>query len=114
EATGYQEQRSSTELAFIHRAFLRDDKSDWERMWGFGVTEALCLLHRVRHIEGNRMPRMLASTFDKIYRLILGDDIVDEMKRRNPSPQYGSNHHQWLTPEARQVVSDEMPIITVL
>lgn len=75
--------------------------------------DAVVRLHGQRYTGGPH-PQWLSSTYDCVYRMILGSDICDEMKRRNPSPAYGSNHHQWLTPEARQKVEGQIGIVTAL
>lgn len=113
EATGYQAQRAACELSFAYRAILLESQRDWDLMWPAECVVALCSLHGVRYIGGS-YPHFLASTFDRLYRAILGDAVVDELKRRNPEPKFGTNHHQWLTPEAREVVRRNIDIVTLL
>jgi len=112
EATNYQAVREAQALSFTFRAILMESTREWDLMWPSDFVEAICALHREPFTGAQ--PRFLASTYDKLYRLILGTDVVDELKRRNPDPKFGSNHHQWLTPEAREVLRKQIPIVTVL
>jgi hypothetical protein len=53
----------------------------------------------------------LASTYEKLYQLVLSPDVYAEIKRRNPEPHFGSNHHQLLTDPAREAITRQMPLI---
>lgn len=113
EATRYQEVRSPNELSMVLRAILAERAGDWERLWNIHVVDPLCRLHGTR-FTGGKHPRWIASTYDKIYRLLLGNNVVDELKTRNPDPRHGSNHHQWLTPEARTIVANQLHVVAAL
>lgn len=110
EATGFQAVREATALSFAFRAILLESQCQWDLMWPEDFAASMCRLHRVA-FDG-RQPKFLASTYEKLYRLILGDEVYEELKRRNPEPSYGTNHHQWLTPEAREVVRQQVPFLT--
>jgi hypothetical protein len=110
EATGYQLQRAAAELSFTFRALLLESKAQWDLMWPVDFVESVCRLHGER-FEGGPQPRFLASTYEKLYHLILGEEVCAELKHRNPDPHFGTNHHQWLTPEAREVVKRQIPIL---
>lgn len=112
EATGYRAQLVAENKAFVYRALLQDSASDWALMWPAEFVDAICRLHGRRYAGGTQ-PAWLASTYEKIYRIILGEDAVDEMQRRNPEPKHGTNHHQWLTPEARAVVAGQVGVVTM-
>lgn len=112
-ATGYEQARQATELPYIFRALLLDSAQEWDLMWPADFVSAVCRLDGHEWNSGPH-PQHLSSTYDKLYRLILGDEVVDELKRRNPSPAFGKNHHQWLTPEARETVRKQIPYITLL
>lgn len=99
EATRYQEVRSAAALSFAFRAILTEQTRDWELLWDTHVVDPLCRLHGERFTGGTH-PRWLASTY--------------ELKRRNPLPKHGTNHHQWLTPEARGVVSSQLHVVAAL
>lgn len=112
EATDYQRVREAENLSFTFRAILLDRYGDWDLMWTPDFVEQMCRLHR-QPFDGTQ-PRFIASTYEKLYRLILTDEVYEELKRRNPEPSFGTNHHQWLTPEARTVVGRQVPILTAL
>lgn len=112
-AAGYEQTRHVTELPFIFRAMLRDSAQPWDLMWPAEFVSAVMRLNGETY-SGGVHPRWMASTYDRIYKLILGEDVIAELKRRNPCPSYGSNHHQWLTPEARDTVRKQVPYITLL
>jgi len=110
EATDFQAVRDAAAMSFTFRAILLESRCPWDLMWPQEFVAAMCRLHRVS-FEGTH-PQFLASTYDKIYRLVLGEDSKQELKRRNPEPSFGTNHHQWLTPEAREVLRCQVPYIT--
>lgn len=110
EATDYQAVRDAAALSFAFRALLLESTCPWDLMWPSEFAEAMCRLHNVP-FDGTQ-PRFLGSTYEKLYRLVLGDDVYEELKRRNPEPSHRSNHHQWLTPEAREVVRRHIPFLT--
>lgn len=111
EATGFQTQREAAALSFAFRAILLESTCSWDLMWPAEFVEAICRLHG-ETFAGGAQPRFLASTYDKLYHLILGDEVCAELKKRNPEPRFGTNHHQWLTPEAREVVRKQIPLLT--
>lgn len=113
EATGYQAIREAGALSFAFRALLLDSHDTWDLMWHPGFVDAIVRLHGCRY-DGGPQPRWLASTYDKLYGLILGAEVVAELKRRNPEPKFGTNHHQWLTPEAREVVRRNIEVVVAL
>lgn len=86
---------------------------EWEGMFGRSLIRALCALHGERY-EGGAHPRHLASTNRKIYDLIFSTEIGTELKARNPTPHFGSNHHQHLTPEAREYLAAQLQIVEAI
>lgn len=113
EATGYQSQREASALSFAFRAILLESACQWDLMWPPDFVAAICRLHGETW-SGGAHPAYLASTYDKLYHLVLGDAVCAELKLRNPEPKFGTNHHQWLTPEAREVVRRQIPILTAV
>ncbi len=113
EATGFQAQREAAALSFTYRAILLDSACGWDLMWPAEFVHAICRLHGVEWIGGVH-PQWLTSTYEKLYEEILGKEVCAELKTRNPRPKYGTNHHQWLTPEAREVVRKQIPILIAI
>lgn len=112
EATGYEAIRERGELARL----FRDDLRAWEETFSPKLVARLCALgfagERYATWTGGRYPRPLAKTFRRIYDLIIGDDAARHLKTLNPEPRLGSNHHQWFTDEAHELLKRNMAIVT--
>lgn len=113
EATGYQAERAADAMQVRLDAILGEGLCPWDRMWSAPVVDPIARLHGQRYVGGTQ-PRWLASTYAKIYRLILGEDVVAELKRRNPEPEFGANHHQWLTPAARRTLRRQLDRVSAI
>jgi hypothetical protein len=87
--------------------------AEWERMFQPSLVKAICALHGIPW-AGGAHPRFLSSTNRKIYDLVFSSGIGSEIKRRNPLPKWGSNHHQQLTPEARDYLSAQLKIVEAI
>lgn len=91
-----------------------DERSEWEEFWSRETIVAICKLHRwPTHGPTGAMYQPLARVIDGLYRLLLGDDLVNELKRRNPNPLKGSNHHQLLRDKARELVGDDLRLVKI-
>lgn len=112
KASRQHEIRRTKEVGYVARLLLADATSDWDLMWPAEFTQAICRLHSIEW-DGRVQPKFMASTYERIYRKLLGDEVYDLLKARNPEPHFGSNHHQWLTPKAREAVSRSIPAITM-
>jgi hypothetical protein len=97
----------------IEALLLPKPAEEWERMFQPSLVRALCDLHGVRWAGGSH-PRFLSSTNRKIYDLVLSSEIGAEIKRRNPLPKWGANHHQQLTPEARDYLTAQLKIVEAI
>jgi hypothetical protein len=113
EATNYQVIRASDSLQRLFERLLRSEPAVWEARWKPSLIGALCRLYRHRYDRGP-VPPFLARVFAKIYRIVLGDEVLDEMRRRNPEPQHGSNHHQWLQGDVQRLLDDDLRIVELL
>lgn len=97
----------------IEALLLPKPAEEWERMFPESLTKAMCDLHGKR-FTGGSPPRFLASTNRKIYDLVFTREIGCEIKRRNPVPKYGANHHQQLTPEARDYLAAQLKVVEAI
>lgn len=97
----------------IEALLLPKPAEEWERMFQPSLVKALCDLHGVRWSSGPH-PRFLSSTFRKIYDLVFSSEIGTEIKRRNPLPKMGANHHQQLTPEARDYLAAQLKVVEAI
>jgi hypothetical protein len=107
------ERDTKNRVGYIARLLLSETTCEWDLMWPPEFVQAMCKLHGVAW-DGGSQPMFLASTYEKIYRALLGDEAYAELKKLNPEPQFGSNHHQWLQPLARDRLAREIPKITLL
>lgn len=87
--------------------------TEWERMFQPSLVKAICDLHGDKW-SGGPHPRWMSSTNSKIYTLVFSSAGAAEIKRRNPLPKWGSNHHQHLTAEARDYFSAQLKIVEAL
>jgi hypothetical protein len=89
---------------------LADEMAPWDSMFSDSLVEALCRLYGHRYVKGTH-PRFLASVQQKLYRLICDAECYAEMKAANPSPRFGSNHHQLLVDKARDRFRAHLTIV---
>lgn len=97
----------------IEAFLLPKPAEDWERMFEPSLVKALCELHGKRWTSG-RYPQWLSSTFRRIYDLVFSCEVGREIKRRNPLPKMGANHHLQLTPEARDYLSAQLKVVEAI
>lgn len=97
----------------IEALLLPKPAEEWERMFQSSLVRALCDLHGIRWSSGPH-PRFLSSTNRKIYDLVFSSEIGREIKRRNPLPKMGANHHQQLTPEARDYLASQLKVVEAI
>jgi hypothetical protein len=113
EATGYQANRPRDYLARRLDRYLRTDPAAWERTFPPELVRALAPLYGLAYATG-AYPLALRSAFGFIYDVVLGSEVAAELRRRNPDPRFGSNHHQFLRADVRRLVADDLRIIQVL
>ncbi len=113
EATGYQGRRGDDALSKRFKTYLRDTRAPHQVTWKEKLVVELARLYGHPY-HGGRMPRFLASVYDKVYRIILADDIVDELKARNPRPRMDHNHHQYIQDDVKPLLRDDLEVVYVL
>lgn len=89
---------------------LADEMSHWDRLWDAATCSDLCGVYGYRMKPG-RYPQFLGNMQARLYALTLGKGDYAEMKRRNPDPRHGSNHHQMLTEQARAAFAKHLSVI---
>lgn len=82
---------------------IAKDPSKWVHTFDREWDETWCRLYG--HPYEGKPPRFVAFFNDTAYTLSFGGMAKDELKRINPNPRRGSNHHQHLTPEAKHALS---------
>lgn len=106
DACGYVPERGA--IAKI----VNDAACPWDIMWTAEVARQLCRLYGWKWV-GGRQPRLLASVYDRIYKLLLKDSAA-KLKAVNPKPRFGSNHHQYLVEKAREALRRDVRLIAGL
>jgi hypothetical protein len=114
EATGYQEFRRRNELQLKLQAFIAEDLQEWARMFPQPFWFELARLEGVRYSPRSRPLRwgkyIMAFVYDAVDK-----DVGKELRRKNPSPHFKKNHHQWLKEFGRQAVHDQIErVITIM
>jgi hypothetical protein len=96
------------------RILAFDERRHWERLWGPSVVAEICRIHRWPTVGSTgQMFAPLRGVFDRLYRILLGDEVVDEIKKRNPNPRRGQNHHQLLQEKVREMIGNDVQLIEI-
>ena len=92
-----------------------EQRRAWERLWNDHVIAPICSVYKwpLRNANGG-FYAPLASVMRWLYRLLLGDEVYAELKARNPSPKFGSNHHQLFQQKVFEMVGDDLKIVAVI
>ncbi len=89
--------------------------SDYESAWDVEVKLELGRLKKVKGWtpgEGSE-PQQMAHAYGRTWRIVLGDAVYEELKRRNPHPRGGSLHGQWLRDERIRLMKREDMVLTL-
>lgn len=113
EATGYQQVRANDYLRRLFEHSLRAEAGKWELQFPDSVARALAPLWRVAYTTGSH-PKALHRVYGQIYDMVLGKDVADEMRERNRATRATTNHHQWLQPPAKGMLSDDLRTVEML
>lgn len=105
EATGFlhSEERPANDAQSYFERVFRESRMDWEEMFDAEWDRMLCRLYGYPYT--GRPPVFARQINHMVYGFAFGEAARAELKRRNPNPRHGSNHHQDLTDEARAVLS---------
>jgi len=105
EATGFlrSDDRPANDAQSYFERVFRESRMAWEEMFDSEWDRMLCKLYGYPY--AGRPPVFAGQINHMVYGFAFGDEARAELKRRNPNPRFGSNHHQDLTDEARAVLS---------
>jgi len=95
EATGYQYVRSEEALQLKLRLFLADEMRKWEHTF---PEELWREFGRLTNWRGSliQRPKYWGRLVMELIYDYLEPDVADWLRKNNPKPQKGQNHHQWL------------------
>lgn len=96
EATGYQYERAEDALEFKLQLFLETEMRKWEATF---PDELWREFGRLTNWSGgiNQRPRYWGKLVMELVYGYLDPDVSDWLRRNNPKPHKGQNHHQWLS-----------------
>jgi len=107
EATGYQDIRAKRALQLKLQAFIAEDMQEWAKMFPDEFWYELARLEGVRYSARNRPLRWGKYVMAFVYDAIDGD-VGKELRKINPHPRHGKNHHQWLKEFGREKVNNQI------
>ncbi len=98
EATGYQYVRSEDALQFKLRLFLEEEIRKWEPTF---PDELWYEFGRLTRWKGpiTQRPKYWGKLVMELIYEYLDPDVAEWLRKNNPKPQKGQNHHQWLRSE---------------
>jgi hypothetical protein len=111
EATGYQRIRPGDYLEQKIKRLLREARDEWKPRWQEETIAALCALYRKPYSPNPKFMQRVAGT---LYDILIGPDVMAELRRRNPLPEKGTNHHQYLKQAVQTLLEKELVVITAL
>jgi hypothetical protein len=96
EATGYQYERAEDALQFKLRLFLEEEMRKWEATF---PDELWREFGRLTNWSGsiNQRPKYWGKLVMELVYEYLDPDVAQWLKKNNPKPRKGQNHHQWLS-----------------
>jgi hypothetical protein len=110
EASGYQTVRVSDGLRHLLDRLLRREPAPWEATFPSSLAQALAALHGKPWSGRGPYPAFLREDFGFIYATVFGGEVARELRRRNPNPKYGRNHHQVLQSDAKAILQQDLRI----
>lgn len=114
EATGYQEVRTRNALQLKLQAFIAEDMQEWARRFPPEFWYELARLEGIHYSPRNRPLRwgkyVMAFVYDAIDK-----DVGRALRKKNPNPHKGKNHHQWLKEFGKdKLIGQVQSVITIM
>ena len=114
EATGYQAFRKKQELQLKLQAFIAEDLQEWALTFPHEFWFELARLEGIHYSPRSRPLRwgkyIMAFVYDAV-----DSEVGKELRKKNPDPHFGQNHHQWLKEFGKQKVHDQIErVITIM
>ena len=107
EATGYQAVRQRNALQLKLQAFISDEIQEWAKLFPDDFWHELARLEHTRYSPRNRPLRWGKYVMAFVYDAV-DEDVGNELRKLNPNPHFGNNHHQWLKTYGRERVRDHI------
>ena len=107
EATGFQQYREKNALRVKLEAFIAEEMQEWARLFPEAFWFELARLENIHYSPRNRPIRwgkyVMAFVYDAVDK-----DVGKALRKKNPTPHYRQNHHQWLKEFGRDKVRDHL------
>jgi hypothetical protein len=103
----------SRSAEFVHRLLL-PVPTEWDQMFSAELVRSLIILDG-HTWNGGPQPRYLRSTYAKIYDLVVGSELWEEMGRRAADAEFlRARKHQQLQPGPRAAFRAELEVVRAL
>jgi len=114
EATGFQKYRADQALRIKLQAFIAEDLQEWARQFPSEFWFELARLENITYSPRSRPLRWGKYIMTFVYDAI-DKDVGKALREKNPNPQMGSNHHQWLQQYGKDRLHDQITkVITIM
>lgn len=80
------------------------DEGSRASVWDRELKLELARLRGIDWTGAGVEPKGLAFPYGRVWRIVLGDTVYEELKRRNPHPRDGSLHAAWLQEQRYELV----------
>lgn len=90
---------SGDKAQLLRLSLLMSKDSNQPRMWTREIVNMLCVLYGRPAWTSGPIPVFMKGAIGQVYRIILGEGVYRELKRRNPHPKDSSLHYHWFTKE---------------
>lgn len=90
------------------------ERNEYESVWDLELKLELARLRKLPWTGEGVEPKPLAYAYGRTWRLILGDAVYEELKRRNPHPKDGSLHGQWLQEQRLSLARRENLVVALV
>jgi hypothetical protein len=115
EATGYQKVRASNALEQLLNRMVLEQAGSWERLWERTVAQSLGRLYRVPTEGIQGFPLGLISPVKRIYQMLVGEEVMLEIRERNGSGDARiARHHQYFSEELRHRAKTDLQVVQIL
>lgn len=113
EVTGHQKRRKRDALDEKLRAYMLPEPGAWGLHFPVELYREFARVYGIEY-DGGSAPRWGAGFAQKYVYEAIDPDVARELRRVNPHPRFGSNHHQHLSPRAQMVLDEHIRRLLVV
>ncbi len=112
EATGHVGTGEDSAHARFVRELFREQPREWARFWPVDIVDEMCRVFGVQ--KGHAFPAPLLGVVGRLYRMRLGEEAHDELKRRNPRGEGRDMRHQHFGDRLFDVLRNDLGTLMTL